>query len=268
MISVLGDLYCYGKATLTPPYRFSSHYLINPSTLTTTPLAVSDVRTDHGMINIGDYIYLIGGSNSNGAAFNKVERYDIISNTFSTLSSLPNNASYVKAGLFEGKIFAISGAGDRKVYVYDIVNDTWESRTIPTAFDFIYRNIAYVDGYFYCFGGRTPLAVVSDSATRYSVENDTWEYLNPASNMPANFLASTAVLGDNIYIFGGFTDNGITTNSFYCYKISSNEFVLIETEVSPAKRSYSTMTTLDNKIYLYNGRDDTLIYGDLWEFTP
>jgi N-acetylneuraminic acid mutarotase len=103
----------------------------------------------------------------------------------------------------QNKIYAISGAvDDRGVNeVYDIVTDTWETKTpLPSARECFDANA--VNGKIYVIGGRQPILTGGYSYFNdnwvYDIETDVWSNKNPSPIDIKDY--ASAVIDNKIYI--------------------------------------------------------------------
>jgi N-acetylneuraminic acid mutarotase len=98
---------------------------------------------------VGNALYAIGGSISttpcSGSPLATVERYDIDTNTWSTVAPLPSPRSDLAAVAHGAEIYVFGGcvapfAAINNVDVYDPVTDTWSTAPadMPTARSSIY----------------------------------------------------------------------------------------------------------------------------------
>jgi len=174
------------------------------------------VRSEIATAVVDGKIYVIGGNTSEDVDGKAVERYDSgltevydpETDTWQTLSPMPDGAGHVATAVLDGLIYVAGGFKARQhsqpvanFYTYDPKTDHWE--TLPrlpgprgSA------NLAVVRGQLHLIGGRVsdeagPLAAhdVYDPKTR------TW---SPAPPMPtARDHMGIAVIGDRIHVVGG-----------------------------------------------------------------
>ena len=156
----------------------------------------------------GDSIYVAGGREGGdgpcGAdALDVVERYDIHSDSWSTVASLPSPRSDAAAVEHGGRIYVFGGCAGGAflddVFVYDPETDTWSSKTpMPTA------RASLVAGHLgdkvYAIGGWAggpPL----DVNEVYDIESDSWSIATPIPTGRGE--AGVYSHGDRIYVVGG-----------------------------------------------------------------
>lgn len=137
-------------------------------------------------------IYCIGGGDTNN--YSKLcYRYDILTNTWHTLSNKPTE---MRKG---GRMMAVG----RKIYcfgnnafeVYDIDSDTWTSVVgIPSGFS-INANAALFGSKIYLFGGTNGKMISFDTESGSFLAD---EYPVPSDRIG---VTSTAVLGNKLYFY-------------------------------------------------------------------
>ena len=121
---------------------------------------MSHPRNKHSMIGFGEYIYAVGGENSD-----TVERYDIKNNTWELLNPMINNRSYPNLFIYEGYLYAFFGKNNdgyvKNIERLNLTNPQsqgWEMILFdnPNEVDVrIYGCALYqVDELIYFFGGK------------------------------------------------------------------------------------------------------------------
>jgi hypothetical protein len=186
----------------------------NPASDTWTVLASMSVgRAGLGVAVVGDAIYAIGGRSQtsgpcSGEPLQDVERYDIASNTWTTVASLPSPRSDLAAAEIGGKIYVFGGCTDsisflNDVDVYNPQTDTWSTAPtdMPTARAGMYA-VTSIGGTVYVIGGWNGVGVGLDTNEAYKVAQDTWTTgLLPMPTPRAE--AGAAGHDGRIYIVGG-----------------------------------------------------------------
>lgn len=167
-------------------------------------------RAGLGLARHGDRIYAIGGRTSttpcSGGELSTVERYDTLTDTWTTVASLPSPRSDLAAAESGGKIYVfggcLSGATLNIVDVYDPTTNTWSSA--PT--DMLTPRAAMyaVDvkgGTIYVVGGVNPLFTQLSVNEAYKVSSDTWTTDTPMPTPRAEMGAASH--GGMVYFVGG-----------------------------------------------------------------
>ncbi|XP_077295662.1 kelch-like protein 5 [Arctopsyche grandis] len=91
--------------------------------ITTAP-AMKEKRSSFAAVAMGDHIYAIGGCNPS-SILKSVERFDIKSQTWTSLASLPEIRHGHKAIAFDEKIICVGGKNSKSVMEYDPDTDKW-----------------------------------------------------------------------------------------------------------------------------------------------
>lgn len=74
----------------------------------------------------GTYVYAVaGGDEPSGTNRRKVERYNPVSNTYSTMADMPADGGYDPGIFTNGKIYALSAPA----YVYTVSSNSWETKS-------------------------------------------------------------------------------------------------------------------------------------------
>ena len=148
-------------------------------------------------------IYAIGGETKVGVT-SVVERYDLVTNTWTGLSSKPTAVTDVSAAVVGGRIYVpggrlASGEVTNILEIYDPRLDLWEQGTaLPIAIS-AYALVAF-EGKLYLFGGWNGEHFLA-SVYEYNADENTWRTRAP---MPtARAYAGAAVAGGKIYVLGG-----------------------------------------------------------------
>jgi N-acetylneuraminic acid mutarotase len=158
-------------------------------------------------------IYVIGGRLSGGGPCSggpylaTVERYDIDTNTWSTVAPLPFARSDLAAREHGGKIYVFGGCNGfftgflKDVSVYDPVKDTWTSglAPMPTARASLVAGISGDN--VYAIGGWNGTGTGLTTNEVYNIAGDSW---STAAPMPtARGEAGSHSHGGRIYVVGG-----------------------------------------------------------------
>ncbi len=100
-------------------------YMYDPvsDTWTTKALLPGTGRfTDAGTVAVGDKIYIIGGYDwLTGVEFDEVWAYDTATDSWESLTALPNSRRYIQAGVIDGVIYAVGGTSGSNIYNSEIV---------------------------------------------------------------------------------------------------------------------------------------------------
>ena len=205
-----------------------------------------------GTVYINNKIYILGGQNESKNAIDKLQVYDIDSDTWIEKSSMPTPRFSMGVAYVNGKIYTIGGCKGTYTNitnvneVYDPVTDTWETkRSIPIALA-SFATVVF-DGKIYVIGGYKDYSA-EKTLYVYDPVSDTW---TTKTSMPTARKGVTAVVANNlIYVFGGWT--GTTTYSIVeAYDPLADKW----TTVAPMTeaKAHAFPLQIDSDIYLFGG---------------
>jgi N-acetylneuraminic acid mutarotase len=192
-----------------------SYDIITDSWTILSPMLTS--RAGLGVAVVGNNIYAIGGRTVTGGPndpgkLDIVEKYDIDTDTWSTVASLPSPRSDLAAVAHGGKIYVFGGFDANGIVmndvdVYDPVTDTWDTAPadMPTARGALYAvgikgDIIFVIG---GWDGTLPfIGTAKNIVEGYKVSKDSWD--DDYTSMPTSRGEAGVVShGGRIYMIGG-----------------------------------------------------------------
>lgn len=186
-----------------------------PASDTWTVLApMPTARDGLGAAVVGDSIYAIGGrSQTFGPCTGfpplaTVERYDIATNTWTTVAPLPTPRSDIGAIDHGGKIYVFGGCTgfgpgtvSNEVDIYDRNTNLWTlGAPMPTARAAFY-GIGIKGDSIYVMGGEDATGAPSPANEVYDVAHDSWSTATPLPNPRGEM--GVASHGGRIYTVGG-----------------------------------------------------------------
>ncbi len=188
------------------------------------------LRAEFAFTTYDDKIYLIGGFDKTESALDVVEVYDTKTNSWSTLSPLPEPIHHNTAAAYDGKLYVAGGTQDQ----------------IPSYFGLHLREKTRAQSFFFI----------------YDIEKDKWER-GPDMPTPRLGLTSQAING-SVYVLGGANHfpYPIVGADHEWYAV--NEAYDIESGVwqkkaaMPTPRDHLQSTVIDGKIYVVGGRQTSL----------
>jgi N-acetylneuraminic acid mutarotase len=241
-------------------------YNINSNSWSLGAAAPLPVRSEaaYGETTHGGFLYVIGGGNS-GVALSDLERYDPLSDAWTTLSPMPTARAGAVAAVIDDGIFVIGGRQTTggpcsgapylgAVEKYDIDTDTWSTMApLPNP----RSDLAAVahGGKIFVFGGctGTPSASsVTGEADMYDPQTNTLTTLAPLPTPRGSLVAGHS--GDLIYAIGG-TDGVSTLNVNEVYDISHNSWSA-NTQM-PTARQQAGVNSHGGTIYVVGGSTPT-----------
>lgn len=116
--------------------------------------SMPEARAQHELISLNGYIYVIGGKNGDGFCSDKVLRYDIDNDSWSTMkSSFPVPRANHAIATANGKIYVIGGSTWtflNIVHEYDPLTDTWTEKN-PLTQNFVQAGSVSLNDKIYLF---------------------------------------------------------------------------------------------------------------------
>ncbi len=215
----------------------------------------------YGDTTHGGFLYVIGGDNSAGL-LSDLQRYDPVTDTWTTLTSMPTPRAGAAAAVIDDGIFVIGGRQSTggpcsggpysgAVEKYDIDTDTWSTvAPLPNP----RSDLAAVahGGKIYVFGGCTGTASapsVTNEVDMYDPQTNTWT--TGLASMPtprASLVAGHS--GDQVYAIGG-TDGVSASNKNDVYDIPSNSWST--NTPMPTARQEAGVNSHGGRIYVVGG---------------
>ena len=177
-------------------------------------------RSRMAAIVINNTIYVVGGiGKPNGTyieSLSIVEKYNINTNTWTVMPSLPVTRAYMSYQEHNNKLYLIGGADaaanniDYKVYEFDPIYNTFtQKQSIPTPR--IYCGSGIINNNIFVIGGADPY--YSNINETYDVLQNSWQSRVP---MPISSAKMSSVsINGKIYIIGGYL--GYPLNRVYRY---------------------------------------------------
>ena len=223
------------------------------------PFPVPDVYGAAATSN-GTSAWLAGGySFSASSDVNNFRRYDLGSNTWTTLAPMPDiisNASAVYSPI-NNKVYvfgggnATSGVVSNATRIYDVAAGTWSAGTnMPDVRGFMAKG--YFNGKIYLVGGYSTGNISPAFA-------QVWEY-DPIANtfnttrldMPATLGgAGSAVINGHLYVAGGRDATNTVVASLFDYDIAANTWTTRAT--MPSANNVPGCGVLNGQLWIYGG---------------
>src|SRR5437899_3387390 len=177
------------------------------------------------------FLYVIGGGNS-GGVLSDLQRYDPVTDTWTTLASMSTARAGAVAAAVDNNIFVIGGRSSAAgpcnggpymatVEKYDVDTNTWSTvASLPSP----RSDLAAVahGGKVYVFGGCTGTGTVTSEVDMYSPATDTWTTgLAPMPTARASLVAGHS--GQRVYAIGGW-DGASAQNVNEVYNIAGDSW--------------------------------------------
>ena len=268
--AVVGEkIYVYGGRNETE--IFSSFHEFDPNAtpgsewteILVTPGTTPDRRFGHGLVVIGNILYLLGGSDTidNTQIFDDVWAYDTLATLPSwevkTAKSSPRlDASYIT---YKGKIYVFGGASTNGTLntaeVYSPDNDSWQA--LPDMLESRWQASAVTqDSIVHLLGGSTDTNTLpSENILSFDLLRNTWLQKPDLPIERRRFTSQT--YGDSIYIFGGNTQGGPASIYIERFDIKTGQWNEL-TQIGWNKpRIKSTSIIFQGEIFLIGGANQT-----------
>jgi len=202
-------------------------------------------------------IYCIGGIVNGANSINTVSIYDIVSNTWTTGTTMPTSRYCLTSQLYNGKIYCIGGYStsySNIVEIYDIAGNTWTAGTaMPTARYGLTSQI--YNGKIYCIGGQINTTTATNIVEIYDIAGNTW---TAGTIMPtARQELTSQIYNGKIYCIGGQINTTTATNIVEIYNIITGAWT---TSILPLPIAKYGLTSVQNngKVYYIGGYTTTV----------
>ena len=197
-------------------------------------------RTDFISMQLSSKVYCMGGWTDTFSNIN--ESYDILTDTWSTETSMPENCNACCASTIapnNGNIYYFS---KNRAFEY---NPTTRTYTTKAALNKYHHTIQTVGDEIYAIGGRADGDTNSSrSIKKYNTTTNTW---TEGTQLPTGVIKATSATKDNqIYVIGGNANN---LNQ--CYTISTNAWTT--KEAIPISIEDATSQRVDDNIFVFGG---------------
>jgi hypothetical protein len=204
------------------------------------------------------YIYALHGNLSGGWYQDRYfSRYDITSNTWSSLASTPSSVGEGGSLAFDGTyIYALRGNCTQNFWRYDISSNSWSYLTYTPSCVGGGGALTYAGGdYIYALRGSS-----TSSFWRYSISGDTWTSLTGAPSGVDDGGALASDDGNYIYAL-----KGANTVTFWRYNISTDSWVsMADTPATPCVYGGGALV-FDKNADLYALRGNN--QDDFWQYS-
>jgi len=202
--------------------------------------SMTTAREDCGSAVHDGKIYCFGGVTSAGSPTNKLEIYDVETDSWSSGANMPNTKETGNFGCYcNGKIYAISAAitgyhapdstidATTECFAYDIALNTWSTMAaIPVGA--CYRDVVAIGNKIYAIGGVSggpsdSLSSYTKAIYEYDTETNTW---TRKADAPYALLgAATCVHNNKIYTCGGGQNFTRTSDTLRFYEVKIEDYV-------------------------------------------
>ncbi|XP_076469866.1 gigaxonin-like [Babylonia areolata] len=162
-------------------------------------------RSGHGLVEVGGYLYAVGGRDQHCRLLNSGEKYDPMTNTWTPIA--PMDHARVGFGLVavDDNIYAMGGSNDMTdplvtMEVYNVFTDKW--RPLP---DMILKRVwsafAATNKKIYVMSGGI-VGKFYEAVECFDTRTETWTSVSPMRERRCD--ARAVAVDNDIYVFGGF----------------------------------------------------------------
>lgn len=232
----------------------------------------STERDDGTSFVIGDKAYCGTGLKPGFVASNDMYSFDMSSETWSTISSLPAGTERQYATGFSNSNFGFIFGGVGSVYyndlwMYDPITGNWQTKTPLPAAGRMGSSCFVINDTAYIVGGRTSVATSISDVWAYCISADTW---TPKNNLPfgARWRASATTDNTKGYLIFGKDSASISRKELYEFNPATNLWTQIST-FPGIGRAYAAMKFISGDLLVLAGLDSLgKSYNDMWRINP
>jgi len=249
-----------GDLVLEKQISSSAYWTANPyspSYLTPNPF-IANIDSS-AVVSDRTNIYVIGGENY-PVALNRLDRYNIASDDWTALATLPEGISRTAAGYNNGKIYVFGGMDsgfssfNTNSYVYDISSNSW-SEIAGLSYGRENGTAVVVDGNIYFYGGWCDEASEPNCRNHinvYSISGNSWSTIITSIALVQS--CSGGQIGSDFYCVGGQPGPSAVSNLAYKFNWETNDWDAIDT-LNHA-RTLPLVVGLLGKLYVFGGGDE------------
>ncbi|RUS82922.1 hypothetical protein EGW08_009306 [Elysia chlorotica] len=233
---------------------------------------MSTPRIEHGLVEVGGYLYVAGGRDNNRRILNSCEKYDPFNNCWTPLA--PMNHARVGFGFvaIRNMIYAIGGSNDMtdpltSVEVYDVCTNVW-TRLSDMTMKRAGPCCVAAGPKIYVLGGGI-IGKFYESVEVFDTRSLTWSAVSPMRERRCD--ARAVAVGSDLYVFGGYRRIECPSAAH-----SGNSLKLCGVEYYSSKRDFwmpvqnrsrlQPMSLLGDRFQIngvLNYGDDILVVGEL-----
>ncbi|MEO5720837.1 MAG: kelch repeat-containing protein [Chthoniobacterales bacterium] len=268
-VTVGANIYVFGGvsggAVSANAYKFDGS--------TWTPIASLPVALEFAsVVTDGTNVYILGGADVGGTPQNTLYRYNVASNTYTTLAPFTTGTWNQASVIQNNKIYKFCGTNSPLVStnmleIYDVASNSWTTGApYPLALSFV--NAFARGDFIYAAGGLQSISGPSAKTYRYDPVSNIWDDAAIA-DLPAPRWGAAAAnyQGDGIlaggYVAGTATENISATVT--AWDAASNTWQTITNML--AARARMTGAVLSGSFYVFGGRCTTAGVCDVFQGT-
>ena len=230
-----------------------------------------NARDDGTSFTIGDTVYVGTGLNSWWSPEADFYAFDVVSELWISVTSLPSGKERQYASGFSGNQngYVFGGVNGstllNDLWEYDPLNDTWvEKMPLPSfgrsgSASFVINDTAYI------IGGKSPTLDAVDEVWAYSILNNSWVQKNNLS-FGKRWRVSVASDDTSGFLIFGKDELGDFQDELYTYDPASDSWTLLSTFPNGG-RTHSSLLVESNTLKVLFGLDEINEFtNDYWSY--
>jgi hypothetical protein len=195
--------------------------------------------------------FVVGGDGHAGETLSSMERYDALSNEWSTASPMPTVVYGFCVSVIDREVYVIGGYDVNDNYnlmisveKYSPVSDAW-SAVAPLPAGRVDHATVVVGSVMYVLGGWTDDGIAA-SVLKFNSAEDSWSEVAP---MPAlRRQSSCCAYMRSIYVFGGYDETNNAQTSVFKFDTEANEWSALAP--MPATFWCQSASLIDSQVYI------------------
>lgn len=215
---------------------------------------------------VGDNIYIMGGWNGSTAT-NTFQKYNITTDTVTSLGTIPYTGYQAQSFVYNGNIYLFGGYNGvslKEFWMYNIETNSWIAK--PQGLTLRHASFGGIIGdKFWVIGGSTGSTGIS-TIEYYDFTLEQWFALDSAKNMSAPRRGgSTFIFGDNIHCVSGYD----ATTYSQKHEVFDTINQTWSTRANISVNRYGGASASYNGLgYIFAGRQGTAYTKTLYVYNP
>lgn len=231
----------------------------------------STERDDGVSFTINQYVYCGSGLLPNWSVASDFYRFDLNSDTWDTIASLPLGANRQAACGFShngmGYVFGGYNNGPlNDLWQYNPVSNSWIQKASKPGIGLSGASCFVLNGKAYIIGGNNGNTTIYNEVWEYTIANDSWVQ---KSNFPASgsWRASAIDYNNTGYLIFGKDSLGTYNRNLYQYYPQSDTWTILSNFPGQG-RMLAALRRIQNALVIFAGVDSSATYlNSLWYFS-
>lgn len=220
--------------------------------------------------SLNNKIYVAGGLSETTTSLTNFDVYDIPTDTWTNLQSLPVESRSAAIGVNGNRLVYIGGYDQKtatirnSIYTYDVSSNRWSispDQQSPARLETAYETLP--NDMLYIFGGRTTALLTTTQRVDLTQSSVNFTNLTP-STIPLRAAGSLFDGSRYIYIAGGATDTVTFSKVFERYDFNTGTWTKLKD--LPVGASYVPMIIWDNKLHALITNPDGIYRNELYVY--